>query len=85
MAEVADVVPGWPVEGFRFAARELDAWCDGVPRKLRPGYDYPVGMDWREIKKRLKQAAWKRDGHVRLWVIDDEIHILMCPWPEVRS
>ena len=85
MAEIIEGVPGWPEEGFRFSKRMLDHWNDGVPRTLRPGYDYPAGMDWRKIKRRLEQAAWKRDGQVQVWVADGEVHILMCPWPKIRQ
>ena len=79
MAEVAEGAQA-PVEGFRFAGRELDAWCDGTPRELIPNRDFPAAMDLVELEKRLRRAAWRRGGHARVWRQDDKVFVVIAPW-----
>jgi hypothetical protein len=86
MAEVAEGAQA-PVAGFRFAGRELDAWCDGVPRELVPNRDFPAAMDLVELEKRLRRAAWRRGGHARVWREKDltgegkdKVFVVIAPW-----
>lgn len=72
------------MEGFRFSKRMYDAINDGVPRRLVAGRDYPRGMSLEKIKRRLEQAAFKRDAQVSVWRADGDIYVIMCPWPKLK-
>lgn len=80
MAEVADEGALAPVEGFRFAARELDTWATGEPRELIPNRDFPAAMTIEELEKRLRRAAWRRGGHARAWRQDGKTYVIIALW-----
>lgn len=78
MTEVEN--PFMPEEGFRFSAPQLDHYFNGRVHVLRPGQDYPNQMPVEVIKKRLKRAAWVREGTARVWVVDGRVHVCLTRW-----
>lgn len=65
---------------FRFRVSELERWFDGRKRILERGKDFPSDASFRNLKRRLEVAAYRREGSARVWSIDDDhVGVLLTP------
>lgn len=67
-----------PWEEFKFRHIVTLSWCDGRERILEAGVDYPTGMPFEVLRKRLKVMTSRQQGTTRVWVAGDgKVHVVM--------
>lgn len=67
-----------PWREYRFRTWQLEAWFDGQKRTLVPNVDFPADMPFKNLKRRLEEAASKRSGSARVWrEPDDRVGVLL--------
>lgn len=81
---MADLDPGGaqfpPWRLFRFSTHALESWFDGQKRILSPNVDFPPDAPLDEVKRRLEQAAHKRRGRARIWILEDgRVGMILTP------
>lgn len=71
-------LPPW--NQFRFHTADLESWFDARKRTLTRGVDFPTDAPLEQVKRRLEQAAHKRRGRARVWMINgDQVGVLLTP------
>src|SRR5262245_23990754 len=73
---------GVPADKWHFTMKQLEDWFDGVPRTLVPNIDFPAQIPPKRIQDRLRKAASRRGGSIRVWMNrwDGSVSFVMMPW-----
>ena len=61
------------VEVLSFSKDEMWSWLDGRLHTLVEGKDYPVGTAFADIRKRIRQGAWRRGVTVKIQNLGDKV------------
>lgn len=63
-------------QGLSFSKDQLWSWLDGQIHVLREGVHYPPGTPFADIRKRFRQAAWRRGVLVKITHLGDKVMVV---------